>query len=606
MKTRYILRSMVAGVVALGAMLGFNSCSDDDDIPFHTSKLHSFGPSPAERGTDITILGEGLDGVKEVVFPVDVHVSSFTSRSSDKILVTVPQEAVPGQIKLVMSNGEIITSRSMISFVEEIEIESVAPTTVNVGDIVTVKGEYLYNIASITFDNGHEISTESFTVQTRNELSFRVPAEAASGAITFSNGYDWEETWETPLTVTAPVVTPAGQTACDFGDVITVDGSDLDQIETIVFPGRAEAYFTVNADGTQVSVTVPLDTRSGAVTATLKNGAVIELLDIVLPEIAYMSVTPSTNITAGTKLTITGSLLDRVKEIRFPGGASLTYGKWEVSEDGTEIKVAAPSGLVDGKLTLVQNENIMAETDAISTLKMGNVFWTGNIDFGNWAGFLQVAEECADDVWQVFSSTIKGTGTLTFHFTEDESSTWWQFSPVYRSDWETTFEKSGFTDLAAGANTIQVLVTEQDLEMMHGAGWAFKGCFITLTAAEWEPDSTGDDPAPVTVWSGSLELDGSWGNKEEIAASAFSALKSGDSLVFTYAPTGTGDAQIKPMDGSWNPLSEALAANEWACIGLDDSGSYTMPLTDGDIDVLQSSGMILSGQHVTVTSIAIK
>ncbi|MDE5658770.1 MAG: hypothetical protein K2I25_07005, partial [Muribaculaceae bacterium] len=68
----------------------------------------------------------------------------------------------------------------------------------------------------------------------------------------------------------------------------------------------------------------------------------------------------------------------------------------------------------------------------------------------------------------------------------------------------------------------------------------------------------------------------------------------------------TGDAQIKPMDGSWNPLSEALAANEWACIGLDDSGSYTMPLTDGDIDVLQSSGMILSGQHVTVTSIAIK
>lgn len=606
MKTRYIFKSMVAGVVALGAIFSLNSCSDDDDIPFHTSKLHSFGPSPAERGSDITILGEGLDGVKEIIFPVDVRVSSFTSRTSDKILVTIPQEAVPGQIKLVMNNGEVITSRSMISFVEEIEIESVTPVNLNVGDMVTVSGEYLYNVATVTFANGYEISTGNFATQTRHELTFRVPAEAASGEITFSNGYDWELTWETPLTITAPTVTSVSQSDCDFGDEITVIGTNLDQVEKITFPGRAEAYFTVNEAGTEVTLNVPLDTRSGDVTATLKNGGVINLMAVTLPEIGYTSIAPSTNITAGTKLTVTGTLLDRVKEIRFPGGTSLTYGKWTVSEDGTTITVAAPAGLVDGKLTLVQNDNIMVETDAISTLKMGNVFWTGNVDFGNWSGFIQVAEECADDVWEAFNNTIKGSGTLTFHFTEDESSTWWQFSPVYRSDWETTFEKSGFADLAAGANTLQVRVTEQDFEMMHGAGWAFKGCFITITAIEWEADSTGDEPAPTTVWTGNLELDGSWGNKEEIAASAFSALKSGNSLVFTYAPTGTGDAQIKPMDGSWNPLSQALAANEWACIGLDDSGSYTMPLSDDDIATLTATGMILSGQHVTVTSIAIK
>ena len=60
------------------------------------------------------------------------------------------------------------------------------------------------------------------------------------------------------------------------------------------------------------------------------------------------------------------------------------------------------------------------------------------------------------------------------------------------------------------------------------------------------------------------------------------------------------------MDGNWTPLSAANAAHEWACIGLDDSGSYEMPLSADDVAALKSSGMILSGQHVTITAVAIK
>ena len=169
MKSKYIFKTMLAAFVAFGAMLSVSSCSDDDDdLPFHTSRLHSFGPSPADRGGEITILGYGLGDVREVVFPVDVHVTSFVSKADDKIVVTVPQEAVPGQIRLVMAGGEEITSRSIISFNEEPEVTSVAPTTVKIGDVVTVTGEYLYNIASITFGNDYELSNSGFTPQTRN------------------------------------------------------------------------------------------------------------------------------------------------------------------------------------------------------------------------------------------------------------------------------------------------------------------------------------------------------------------------------------------------------------------------------------------------------
>lgn len=609
MKSKYIFKTMLAAFVAFGAMLSVSSCSDDDDdLPFHTSRLHSFGPSPADRGGEITILGYGLGDVREVVFPVDVHVTSFVSKADDKIVVTVPQEAVPGQIRLVMAGGEEITSRSIISFNEEPEVTSVAPTTVKIGDVVTVTGEYLYNIASITFGNDYELSNSGFATQTRNELTFRVPAEAASGEITFSNGGDWALTWETPLEVSAPAVTAVSATAVDFGDNVTVAGTGLDQIEKISFPGQAEAYFTVNADGSEVAVEVPLDTKSGAVSATLLNGAVISLFDVTLPEIAYSSISPAKDIVAGKMLTITGSLLDRVKEIRFPGGASVAYGSWTVSDDGTQIDVKAPEGIVDGKLTLVQNSNIAVDTESISTRKMGNVIWTGNIDFGGWSGYLQIASECNDDVWDTFSKEIKGPGTLTLHFDEDASSTYWQIATVYRSDWNTQFEgaTASIYELEAGASTLQVRVTEADYQMLQGAGWVFKGCYITLTAVEWEGEGGGQDTPGTTVWSGNLALDGSWGSFEQIPASAFESLADGNSLVFTYSVPGTGDAQVKPMDGNWTPLSAANAANEWACIGLDGSGSYEMPLSADDVAALKSSGMILSGQHVTITAVAIK
>ena len=168
--------------------------------------------------------------------------------------------------------------------------------------------------------------------------------------------------------------------------------------------------------------------------ATLLNGAVISLFDVTLPEIAYSSISPAKDIVAGKMLTITGSLLDRVKEVRFPGGMSVAYGSWTVSDDGTQITIKAPEGIVDGKLTLVQNSNIAVDTESISTRKMGNVIWTGNIDFGGWSNYLQIASECNDDVWDTFSKEVKGPGTVTLHFDEDASSTYWQIAAVYRSD----------------------------------------------------------------------------------------------------------------------------------------------------------------------------
>lgn len=485
------MKTMLTAFVAVGLAAGFGSCSDDNDIPFLKSDLHSFGPSPAERGKDITIIGKNLNDVREVVFPVNVSVNTFTSRTNEKITVTVPDAAVPGQIKLVMNNGETIVSRSIISFVEEIEITDVAPLKVNVGDKVTVTGKYLYNVASIKFGNGFELTPADFTEQTSTTLSFNAPAGGSTGVLTFSNGGDWEYEWETPIEILAPVVETVSETASDFGRVITVAGKNLSQIDKVYFPGQAEAFKEIAADGKSMKVTVPGDTRSGDVTAVLQNGAGINLFAVTLPEITFESMTPTENVVAGQTLTITGTLLDRVTRITWPGGMEMTYGNWTVSADGKTITAKVPQGVVDGRLTLVQNGKISVTTTGISTPKEGNTIWVGNIDFGNWTGYLQVAQECNDEVWAAFSEAVKTPGTLTFHFTQDTTSTWWQFQPTYRKDWTTGFE--GYPDiigLEQGQETLQIHVSQADLdELLNGnLGWAFKGCFITLKSVEWQAD----------------------------------------------------------------------------------------------------------------------
>lgn len=482
---------MLAAVTAVGLASGFASCSDDNDIPFLKSDLHSFGPSPAERGKDITILGKHLDKVNEVVFPVNVSVKEFTSRTDDKITVTVPQEAVPGQIKLVMNNGDVIVSRSTITFIEEIEVTSVAPLKVSAGDKVTVTGKFLYNVASVKFANGFELTPDSFIEQSSTTLCFNAPAEGASGVMTFSNGADWELAWESPIEILAPVVENVSETHSDFGHSIRVTGKNLVQIDRVNFNGQVEAYKEIAADGKSMKVTVPADAKSGAVTASLKNGNAITLFDVILPEIAVTGITPDKNVSAGMELVVTGVNLDRVKAINWPGGVSMAYGNWSVSGDGSVLTVTVPKGIVDGVLTLVQNSNIAADTPQISTPKEGNTIWVGSIDFGNWSGSLEVAEEKADQNWTVFNEAVTTTGTLTFHFTQDASSTWWQFQPVYRLDWATGFEAyPSIIELEQGQTSLQIRVSQTDLDQLRNGnpGWVFKGCFITLESIEWQPD----------------------------------------------------------------------------------------------------------------------
>ena len=328
-------------VVAL-AGLSLTGCSEDDldTNPYSKSgvNLLAFGPSPTERASEIRITGTNMQKVDKVVFAggnieraghiisvagAEVEKANFNSVDNENIYVTIPQSTVPGKVKLVVGK-DTVSSVTLLTFNEPVEVTSVSPTTgLNAGDEISITGEYVYNIASVTFTSGVTVPAEDFTYVSRNEIHLIVPLAAESGVISMSNGDAWEFEYETPLeiaTATVTSVTPAA----DFGEQIQITGTNLHTVESVFFPGGVSAEFTVSADNKTITTTVPAECKSGAISLLLYSGAALTTDEFSVPTISITSAEPNKDLIEGDVVTLTGENFDRVIGVSLPGAGDRT------------------------------------------------------------------------------------------------------------------------------------------------------------------------------------------------------------------------------------------------------------------------------------------
>ena len=139
-------------VVALVG-LSLTACSEDDynTNPYSKSgvNLLAFGPSPNTRSQQIRITGTNMQSVDKVIFAggtleragqiiniqgAEVEKANFNSVDNENIYVNIPDESVPGKIRLVAGN-DTITSEGTLTFEEPIEVTSISPLEgLNAGD----------------------------------------------------------------------------------------------------------------------------------------------------------------------------------------------------------------------------------------------------------------------------------------------------------------------------------------------------------------------------------------------------------------------------------------------------------------------------------------
>ena len=358
-------------LILLNCML-FTACDNNDvETNQYTGgvKLNVFGPSPVARGGELRFLGSGMKNVTAVCIPGCEDITDINVISDTEIRVTVPQTAEPGLLKLKTSQGDIVT-KTELTFTEPIDLEVLTPATIKPGEILTLKGEYLNLIAEVIFADNIIVKAEDFINQTRQEIVLIVPEEAQTGKIIISDGAEIPN-WiysETELQVILPSVTAiADLTDKKPGEVVTVEGENLDLVKSVQMPNGNEVEFELTTVSNKQSIVfvLPEDMTDGVVTMIPASGVQVVIANIGMALPTEVVATPSTGLRADDIISLTGLNMELITDITFPGVSEAVL---PISQSSTEVVIVMPAAAISGTLLLNTASGTSVEV-AIETLK---------------------------------------------------------------------------------------------------------------------------------------------------------------------------------------------------------------------------------------------
>ena len=322
--------------------------------------LASFSPKIIKAGNLLTIDGDYLDLVKEVIFTDRVAVESteFESQSRKQITLLVPVEAQTGKIAISNMAEEpiIVSSDSELTLITA-TLELVSPNPVKPGSDVTISGTDLDLVTSIVL--GGDVEVTKFTLE-EGSITFTVPRNSQDGIVILNLASGQTLASEAELIMEVPTVT-VSPTVIKNGATLTVSGENLDLINEVVF---AENKIGVIQDGrteTEIKVTVPENAISGEVvfnTTSAKSvlGGILTLIEPVITSFVPLSGKPNVDVD------ITGTDLDLVNKILFSGDVEGII----VAQSATQITVTIPVGAVTGPIKLIA----INETEVFSTANL--------------------------------------------------------------------------------------------------------------------------------------------------------------------------------------------------------------------------------------------
>ncbi|MCR5139667.1 MAG: hypothetical protein K6B45_05845 [Bacteroidaceae bacterium] len=612
-----IRKISVWAMAALTLSAGLSSCNQEvlDTNQYNKDgvSLLAFGPMPVTRGATMRVTGTRLNDVREVLFPqgnqkltpaTTFVAADFTVESAEEMTVTIPDQSVPGKLRIVTSAGDTLTSTSSITFAEEISVTSIAPNPVHPGDIVTISGEFVWNIGEVVFFDHVAVPAESFVKNTRKEIQVRVPMEAKAGAVAYSDGSEGAEaTTIATLEVDAAKATGISNATPEFGETVTITGENLDLVTTIDFPAVPDVPFTTAPDGSSISVAVPTNTVSGTVTLTSASGLTTSV-EITVPLASVSSTDPVKDVKVGQMITIIGDKLDRIVRLQLPAIAEpLQKGQFEQSP--AQIRFAVPEGMGDGRVVLVQHDNWSIESDKIAMYSDApeQAIWSGEFVCSSWNGNQDLA-------WGGFDWTTIPAGTkLMFYYKKNNPGQWGCISLRHGENWgNLPAPIPGQYDLEEDAGVLSVVFTQEVLDdIIAGNGLVVTGDNYTLT-------KIAIPASEIVVWQGQAVAD-DWGNQPYILSDGGAelleaGLKVG-SIIRVYITPTEQNWNCQIVDGHWGPTFADCDFNQdnW---NLDEhNGALEFKVTADIYAAITTAGgwggsFILNGDNVICTKVTIE
>lgn len=349
-------------VVALVG-LSLTACSDGDDLSTdqygNDISLQSFGPCPVLRGGTLYFYGTNLDQIESINLPGADPITAYEilqSGYNSKISIQVPAEKCEtGQIVLKTKKGGEITSVSPITYREDIEITKFyvgneGILVGNVGDVVTIKGDYLNLMHGVIFAGSDTIKEAEFVGHDRYTIQVKIPVEARTGVITLTDTLKDGTSLETKeeLTINTPEATPIENRNIKAGEILSIKGSAFDQIASVKFEGATvDAADFKSQSATEITVAVPVKATDGTFYVVTKSGVEVPVGNIITVVPTQLVATPNP-VKNGAEITITGKDMDLITGIAFPNAKESKLNKVET----TKVTSTVPEDAQKGDITL--------------------------------------------------------------------------------------------------------------------------------------------------------------------------------------------------------------------------------------------------------------
>ena len=329
--------------------------------------LEAFAPAEVKPGSELTITGEYLNLIKEVIFADEVTVPAdeFVSQSRQEIKVIVPDSAQTG--KFILSDGAEIPNWIYSEGELEVTLPSVeAPLDLvdkKPGDVIRVSGENFDLVKKVQMPNGDEVEFTMTASSEGDELTFTLPDNVSDGEVMVLPASDVKVVVATVVVATPSNVVAVPAVNLRGGDMITLKGTNMDLVTDVTFPGVEEAVGLESQNSTEIKVLMPAAAISGDLQLNTNSGkATAVSIATAKPEnISYSAAT----VPAGEALTVKGVNMDVVSAVVFSGNVEVTVS----DATATAISLTVPTTAETGALLLKMANGEFVEAPSLTIEK---------------------------------------------------------------------------------------------------------------------------------------------------------------------------------------------------------------------------------------------
>ena len=542
--------------------------------------LDSFSPSVALSGDRVTVKGDYLNDVMEVILGNDVYVTEFDSRSRYELSFTVPSNATTGYIILGDVNQledentipNLIYSETELT-ISDPTVDSSSLATYKAGDLITVTGAHLDMIESINLEGASDVDFE--VSSDGSTITFYLPAKATDGNITLVSYAGAEFVAGEISTVTVgdlAIASLADDGRYKAGDTVKISGDDLDLVTKVEFTGAEASWYF---DDGSIFASVPVSAKDGSVTLTLDSGkqAFTDAIEVVKPVITAIDKTAAAT---GDEITLTGTDLDLVTDAKIGDKANgfIDCSFYPMGE--TKIVVILDRQAYTGPITLTADSGYETLSDIVEVSynePVDIVFTDPSYALG------KPITITGEDLLLVESISLRGKKVTTYYNRANDAMSF------------------------AIPDELGPGVYRLDLVLLDGTELTWPVPF-EITASYTE----------VFIWQGSEDL-GTWSNQPYLGADGALAdleVAVGDVIRIYYTPYADW-WQFQIYDGHWGGMSfPELDGGNTVTPDNTESGSpfFSFEVTEANIGQLTTPAgwggtLLCQGESVIITGVSL-